>query len=364
MFGYRRKLKRDLDLWQEKGWVEAGNADKILKELDARGLGLGLAPILAILAAILLCFAAMTFVAANWQDMSKLMRLGLLFSVLWAAYGLAWTFRERDMPIFEEGAILLGTGLFGANIMLIAQMYHMEGHPPNAVLLWALGATLAAVLLGARATLALAIILFTLWSTMESEISRELHWPYLLPWAGLLFVARQFEWRPALHLLAVGFVIWVITQIFVLKFDHEFAIITALGLALCAAAYFGEDWINRHLEFARPLFCYGMVIAFIGAFGWQFIERQDLATIVLLAALTLLAILGVIYFGVSRNDNVVLWLGYAGFSIELLALYFETLGTLLDTSLFFLIAGLIVSGLAYFAWRLHQVQNTGEGAGA
>ena len=38
-----------------------------------------------------------------------------------------------------------GIAVFGASIMLIAQMYHMEGNPPDAVLTWALGALLAAV---------------------------------------------------------------------------------------------------------------------------------------------------------------------------------------------------------------------------
>ena len=42
--------------------------------------------------------------------------------------------------------MLGGIAVYGASIMLIAQMYHMEGNPPDAVLMWALGALLAAVL--------------------------------------------------------------------------------------------------------------------------------------------------------------------------------------------------------------------------
>ena len=37
-----------------------------------------------------------------------------------------------------------------------------------------------------------------------------------------------------------------------------------------------------------------------------------------------------------------LWLGYAGFSIEVLGIYFKTVGTLLGSSLFFLSAGVLV----------------------
>jgi len=40
--------------------------------------------------------------------------------------------------------LLLGVILFGSNIMLIAQIYHIDSHFPNGVLMWSLGALLAA----------------------------------------------------------------------------------------------------------------------------------------------------------------------------------------------------------------------------
>ena len=45
---------------------------------------------------------------------------------------------------------------------------------------------------------------------------------------------------------------------------------------------------------------------------------------------------------------------YTGFAIEIFTLYVRTFGTLLNTSLFFLVAALLVSGLAWVAYRLHQ----------
>jgi len=363
MFGYRKKLERDLDHWRDKGWVDGDGVRAILKDVDSRGIGLGLAPILGILAAILLSFAAMTFVAANWQEMSKLARLALLFIALGGSNASAWAFKERNMPFFSEAAILLGTGIFGASIMLIAQMYHMEGNPPDAVLLWAVGSLLATILLNSRATLALSIILFTLWSVWQGEINREIHWPYLIVWAGMLYITLRRNWRPALHMLAVAFIVWAITQMLVIQLGDTFKIITALGLGVTAIAYLAQDWIDQHSRFAAPLMKYGLVTAFIGSYFWQFIDNSKNAELLFLAIATLAAIIAVIFYASRITDNKMLWLGYGGFSIELLSLYFKTLGTLLDTSLFFLVAGLIVSALAYFALRLHQHQqavNDGE----
>src|SRR5919198_2101439 len=123
---YRSRLERDLPRWQAQGWVSKEGAGAILKELEAAGRGVGLSATLAILGAVLIGFAAMSFVAAHWQEMSKLARLALLFAGLWSAYGLAGGLFARRLDGFAHAAVLAGVGLFGANIMLIAQMYHMD----------------------------------------------------------------------------------------------------------------------------------------------------------------------------------------------------------------------------------------------
>jgi len=51
------------------------------------------------------------------------------------------------------------------------------------------------------------------------------------------------------------------------------------------------------------------------------------------------------------------------FSGEILSLYVQTVGSILGTSLFFLIAALIVTALAYVALKLAQ-RGTAKGAAA
>jgi uncharacterized membrane protein len=55
-----------------------------------------------------------------------------------------------------------------------------------------------------------------------------------------------------------------------------------------------------------------------------------------------------------------LWLGYLAFSIEVLGIYGKTVGTFLGSSVFFLTAGFVVAGLAYFAYRLHARREAQE----
>ena len=105
---------------------------------------------------------------------------------------------------------------------------------------------------------------------------------------------------------------------------------------------------------------YGMSIAYAGLHALQFFENRGTAHLIFWAAMALALLLAAIVWGLRSGHRNVLWLGYIGFSIEILGLYFKTIGTLLGSSLFFLVAGLIVAGLAALAYRLHQREGRTE----
>ena len=88
MSWYRTKVERDLSHWQASGWVSETGAAAIRGELARHASRPSAsAGVLAVLGAVLFGFAAMSFVAANWNDMSRLARLVLLVGALWAFYG-------------------------------------------------------------------------------------------------------------------------------------------------------------------------------------------------------------------------------------------------------------------------------------
>ena len=87
MSWYRSRVERDLARWQQAGWVNEAGASAIRTDLQSRKSAFGIAPVFAILGAVLFGFAVMSFVAAHWTAMSKLARLGLLLATLWGCYG-------------------------------------------------------------------------------------------------------------------------------------------------------------------------------------------------------------------------------------------------------------------------------------
>lgn len=372
MWVFRRQLLQDLARWREAGWVTAEGEGAIRAELAASRRGPGLAGVLAILGAILLGFAIMSFVAANWQDMSRLLRLAIIFGALLGSYAAAAALFRRGLDAFAHAALLLAVAVFGAGIMLISQMYHIDGHPPDAVLVWALGALATGILVRSNAALAAATLLFGLWSGMEAWRLDTTH-PQLLLAAGVLAAAfLMHRWPPGLHLVAALVTAWVIRLGFVLDGGYAHWLVAMIGIAVAVAAVLamrreaaGPPLLPVSLAdasaIAAPLLGYGMVIGFAGLFSTQFLERIDTAGFAAVAALSLGLLLGAIVYGLRENHRAAVWLGYGGFSVEILGIYFKTVGTLFGSSVFFLAAGLLVIALAALAWRLHQLADRQTG---
>jgi uncharacterized membrane protein len=364
MSWYRMRVERDLTRWQSAGWVSDAGAAAIRAELAARKPAVGAAGVLAILGAVLFGFAAMSFVAANWNDMSKLARLILLVGALWAFYGgAAWLF-GRQLAAFANAAVLGGIAVYGASIMLIAQMYHMEGNPPDAVLLWALGALLAAVLLRSNVALAATFVLLAVWTVMERSYNATPHWLFLMPWAAAAAVAAWLAWRPALHLAVLCLASWAVPLGYFVLNRHAHWVVAAIGVAAALAAIAAGPTIDRRMRVSEATFAYAIGVAYAALFTWQFIDdgliavrtKLTVGQFSALAGLTMALLVAAMYWAIRTDNRGALWVAYIAFATQIVALYIRMLGTLISTSLFFLSAAVVVTGLAWLAYRLHHRQ--------
>ncbi len=209
---FLRRLRKELPEWLQQGWVTPGSTQKILDHVAAqRGTGVRYLPLaFSILGVLLLGAGVITFFAANWGIMPKVAKLTLLFGSMWLAYaGAGYALRYREAPQLGEALLLLGVILFGSNIMLIGQIYHIDAHYPNGVLLWALGGMVTAYLMYSQSAMVAAIALATLWTGMESfGFDRSFHWPFLILWASCLPAIHKKRWMPASHVAMIGLLLW------------------------------------------------------------------------------------------------------------------------------------------------------------
>lgn len=364
MLHTRNRLLKEIERWQAQGWITPEGTAGIKADVAARRSRLGLAQVLATLAAVLIGFAAMSFVAANWHDLSKLARLAVIFTGLWSSLAVAGVLLLADRGGFAHAALLAAVAIYGGGIMLIAQTYQMDGHPPDAVLLWGLGALAGGLLTRSNPVLAAALVVFVVWHWMElAETWNEVHWAFLPAWACVAGGFAMTRWRPGLHLVCLAIASWIIESgyLFGSEAVRGHLTVTLIGLGIVATSILIGPAIDRWRQVSGAMMLYGFAIAFAGAMALQFVVDRHGDHTLLYGAGVLFAIVAALAWSWRTDNKAALWTAYAAFSIEIFSLYVKKIGTLLGTSAFFLVAGLFVAALAFVAFRLHRATSDQPG---
>ena len=96
--------------------------------------------IIVTIGAILVGVGIFSFIAANWQEMTKAVKVSIIVIAMIASYTGGWFLREkRHYEKTGEALLLLGAIIYGAGIFLIAQMFHTRGNWPDGFILWMIG---------------------------------------------------------------------------------------------------------------------------------------------------------------------------------------------------------------------------------
>jgi uncharacterized membrane protein len=209
--GYLKRLARDLDRWIAAGLVPAANRQAILASAAPGPRRWSAAGAAAILGAVLLALAALSFVGANWSELPKIARFALILGALWASFGGAAAAFARGAPGLGHALAFLGAALFGAAIMLTAQTFNMSAFRNTGVLIWAAGALATALVIPSRPVLILAAGLGALWAGLEAgnPFAPGPVWAYLALWAVTAAAAVRLTSSVTLHLLAAGLAAWI-----------------------------------------------------------------------------------------------------------------------------------------------------------
>jgi uncharacterized membrane protein len=141
--------------------------------------------------------------------MDKFIKLAIIFGSIALSHfaGITIFLRSERFKALGEALTIIGTTLFGSGRLLIARIYHIEGHYPNAFLFWGIGAALLAWTMPSIAQAIIAAILFALWAIMEGA-DFDTSVPYIFGLLLLLFPLAYIKRNGLLVcmlLLALGF---------------------------------------------------------------------------------------------------------------------------------------------------------------
>jgi uncharacterized membrane protein len=359
-----------------------------------------IAKLVAWLGGALVGAGVLTLVGLNWDALSKWTKLALIFGTLVGLHAAGWRLQvARDGGPGRAPAVGLAlTGAatlsFGGAIALVAQIYHLEAHWPNAVLAWWLLSLPFALLFNSRWLLLIVVGLFSTWGMWCVGVwmsdhqlwSSEFGWSYavvalaaFVAAAGALARGSRFgSFAPLLGLLGR---LGALGGLFLLSFDdfghdhvarfgqegllaaerlHRFALLLAPAAAFAAGALAllavgaaarrgwrdGRAWLDEPLDVAA-------VVASAALVAVADLFVPDLAFLVV-NALMLAAVLGLIVRGVRTGRVADVNLALVAFFVTAMARYFEFFAKGFDAAFSFLGAGVLLLGLGYFIERLRR----------
>jgi len=164
-------LKRELNAWVAEGIIAADQAEAIRKRYPEETPGFAWGTIIfAGLGSVILGLGVILLFAYNWDQIPRFWKLALIAGALGSVHAAAILLQTRSerFKALGEALGLLGTMIFGAGIFLVAQIYHIEEHFPNAFIIWALGALALAWAMPSIAQGIVAAVLISIWCGSES----------------------------------------------------------------------------------------------------------------------------------------------------------------------------------------------------
>ncbi|MDP3947321.1 MAG: DUF2157 domain-containing protein [bacterium] len=96
--------------------------------------------IIVTIGAVLVGAGIFSFIAANWLEMAKPIKIAIILISMIVSYGAGWYLKEKaELQKTGEALILLGSIIYGAGIFLVAQMFNIRANWPDGFILWMIG---------------------------------------------------------------------------------------------------------------------------------------------------------------------------------------------------------------------------------
>jgi uncharacterized membrane protein len=364
--------ERSLDRWRNAGLLDAATSEQIrlFESKEAESGGLNRPVIIAlILGGMALAAGVLLFVAAHWENLSPSARFSLVL-LLVAMFHIAGAFSAPRFAALATTFHGLGTMSLGAGIFLAGQIFNLQEHWPDGVLLWAVGAIVGWLLLRDTVQAILAALLVPAWLISE--------------WIA---ATQNVYGDRSLHILSVGLLLLGFVYFGARTPDYQSSFRKALtfigGATLLPSAIAVVATAKRPsyggAELLRPLETVGWTFAIVVPAAAGLLLRRRRAWIYGLTTLWVLVLaavsqpwemhgaksmvtyfwcgigsVGVIAWGVYEQRRERINLGLAGFALTVLGFYFSTVMDRLDRSVALITLGILFLGGGWLLERTRR----------
>lgn len=172
---FRKQLKGELPTLRSDGLISADQSEAISGYYGLDGLaGEAMSKLLMVIYLVgvtLVGVGVISFVAYHWSGIGKVPKITLIFAAMLASHGAGfylWQVSGKSVKL-GHALIVLGTLIYGANIGLMAQIFHIKGQWNSMFLMWAVGAVLMAYAVGSVPNAVIAIVASFVWFVGQYE---------------------------------------------------------------------------------------------------------------------------------------------------------------------------------------------------
>ena len=389
-YGFVSRLREELKAWQWDGTITAEQAQAILARYpdyppghDSSRRRQRLVTGLSILGGILIGLGVITFFAANWDEISHGVKLASLIAGMLLSYGAGYAIWQRSGPTaYAVAFVLLGCIIYGSGVHLIGQIYHISVDHPNLSMFWFLGVAPLGYVTRSRPVMFLAIVLF-----LAAVAFRLQDWLEGLDWSetgiavAALYIAlgaflyavgkakREFQgWGSLGGLFQALGLITAFAALYLLTFHDLFdnpGSISGTSLGYWGLAYgasavaigvtAGMAWLRARQgeQVTAELAEAGAIAALLAATHMAALVTVDWDPLypIVFNALFALSALGLMALGYLRDHEGRVNLSLALIALYVITRYFEYSIGLLDSSLVFFGAGVVLLAGGYLLDR-------------
>jgi uncharacterized membrane protein len=280
---FRRRLKEELAQWEAEGLVSPEQAAALDERYNLSGLsGEGTSLLVAtvyVVGAVLIAGGVITFVAAHWGSIPRAVRVALIFAAMLAAHAGGYTlWRIRGTrPRLGHALVVLGTLIFGANIGLMKQIFHISGDFYSVFAAWAAGAAVMAYFVGSVPNAVIALAASFVWYCGWAwDHSGCFSWyPALVVAAGLpiAYVKRS---RVLFFLVLAAFGVSAHIAVGMAYESVQLVALTGVAIAFCLSSYGAFHATARpRREAALSAFALGGLSLALWSYALSFADMAD-----------------------------------------------------------------------------------------
>ena len=386
MKAFEERLEAASATWVEEGLITDAQRAAILQRHPHPGAGgsrfIG---IVATVGGALFAVGVSLVIKANWQMIGDWTKIGGLVGLLVGAHAIGWKLKmvDRRFEKTGEASLMIGGILFLCGIALVSQIFHLNSRPATGLLVWWLGIVTLPWITRAKGVQFLSVVAALTWLGKEmltpgswvevgSSLSEHRHNPATLLsvfffigmalWmSGLALRSTRWEDFADLHekcgvlvtfaaLYWLGFVrhAWVYFHRSTPVLDTSTLLALALGVLLATVATIGA-WRRSPGPVKSLLPWLGLAIVPVGGViaigplgdaGWLWSGLAWLTLFVLSVA--------VVRIGLATGREGWVNLGILCIAINVVTRYFDLFGTMLEGGVFFIVTGVLVTGLGIY----------------